>query len=107
MKLSDLKVGDKVKGECNEDTYEGEVMCIHDNRACIKRDDKKDGGGCSDYWEVTEWGGAMYSDEYKGKPLQFIKKLKKEPTLSEIIHSWADKLEKELQEYIKPITKHP
>lgn len=79
MKISDLKVGDKVKGfESNgEELYTGVIACIHpDSRygrtACVERDDGRHGGGCLGRWRVAERNGVVMSDGSTGNPLQFM-----------------------------------
>jgi len=78
MKLSELKVGHKVKGiDTNDRFFTGTVICTHKTHACIKREDGIPGSGCASLWKVSTgyWAETkedlVRSDGYIGTPLKF------------------------------------
>lgn len=57
MKLSEFKVGDRIKRTLVGEVFYGNVTCVHDNGAlCVKRDDNdnEDGSGCNGLWHVSD-----------------------------------------------------
>lgn len=98
MKLSEFKVGDRVRGASRgieSLDYLGEVMCIHEDRKelCVKRDDGIIGGGCHDYWSCFEIEGDVKSNGSGGDKLELISSNK---SLTQKTMSMIDKL-KELK----------
>lgn len=78
MKLSEFKVGDRVRGEYDGGVYEGIITRVGKRFLTVKRDDGRIGSGFEDNWKCEERDGVVYSDLDHGEPLKKNNNLTKE-----------------------------